>query len=91
MDITEDGTPLDDLPQFKLRNGIHELVKSFPEALVELTTWALINVAAHELASIPDEQQRARLLAKQVKLLSEATARFADDYRHGNLDDEEDE
>jgi hypothetical protein len=89
--VTEDGTPLDDLPQFKLRNGIHELVKSFPEAPVELTTWALINVAANELAFIPDELQRTRLLADQVKLLAGATAHFADEYRHGNLDDDDDD
>ena len=82
---------LEKAPYLKLRQAIHELIKTFPVLDVEWTTWCLLNVAAHELASIPDEDRRTVMTADRVKLLVQMTARFADDYRHGNLDDDDDE
>jgi hypothetical protein len=51
---------------------------------VEQTTWALLSVAAEEIASLTEEEQRNELVGKCGLLLVNASLRLRDDYMFGN-------
>jgi hypothetical protein len=76
-------------PHLQLQQQIHELIKTYPQLNAEWTTWALLNVVGHELASIPDKDQRVVMTADRCKLLIKMVEHFADDYRQGNMDDDD--
>ena len=69
------------------RNAVQDVVKSCPTLGVAQKTWALLSVAAEEIASLPEEEQRNELIGKCGLLLVNASLRVSDDYTFGNDED----
>jgi hypothetical protein len=72
------------MPQMQLRDALQDVVKSYPALGVEQRTWALLSVAAKEIVSVSDEEQRNELIGKCGLLLVNASLRLADDYTFSN-------
>jgi hypothetical protein len=70
-----------------LRNALLDVVKSYATLGVEQKTWALLSVAAEEIASLTEEEQRNELIGKCGLLLVNASLRLRDDYMFDNDED----